>query len=559
MSRSADAPARDAALAAHDRMVEALRSGLTAPGDARPQRIDTHISTVILTATLAYKLKKPVRLPFLDFTEAAVRQALCETEVRLNRRLAPALYLGVAPVVGGPDAPRFAAPRPVADSPDPTVSAGGRPGPELAVVMRAFEQRALWAHRVPAGAVSADEARALGAAIGRFHRDRAPRRPGSVHGTAAAFQTRVRENFDTLRAAGTGCDHRLLATLERDAQARFGPLAALRDARNLDGFVRECHGDLHLGNLVTIDGVAVPFDCLEFDEALRTVDVASDVAFVMMDLAHAQRPDLAHALLDGWLAVTGDFDAVALLDDERAYRATVRAKVAALRAAQAPDAPASQASRDDCAGYLARAASFAQRPQPLLVVTHGLSGSGKSVLSAVLAAELGAVRLRSDVERKRDRGLAAHDRSGAHGAMYAPAARDAVYARLAERAAPLLAAGWPVVVDAAFLSRGQRRRFSALAATLGVRFAIADLQAPEAVLRERLAARAARGTDPSDADLAVLDAQLRTREPLDDGERALAFVWLATDPPDRSRVVGAWHAWLAARPPGPSRPGGAPE
>jgi predicted kinase len=273
---------------------------------------------------------------------------------------------------------------------------------------------------------------------------------------------------------------------------------------------------------------------------------------VMMDLAHAHRPDLAHALLDGWLEATGDFDAVALLDDERAYRAMVRAKVAALRAAQDPDAAVSQASRVACAGYLALAASFAQRPAALLVITHGLSGSGKSVLSAALAAELGAVRLRSDVERKRARGLASQDRSGAHGALYAPAARDAVYALLAERAAQLLAAGWPVVVDAAFLSRAQRRRFADLAAAVGVRFVIADLQAPDAVLRSRLAVRAARGTDASDADLAVLDVQLRTHEPLDDGERARAFAWQATDAPNRERVAGAWQGYLDAH------PGGAP-
>ena len=561
MDRPPEPPARNDALAAHERLAQALQASLAAAGEAPPRRIDTHISTVLLTPALAYKLKKPVRLPFLDFTDGATRRMLCRQEVRLNRRLAPPLYLGVAEVVGTPAAPRFSAVRAVpdvadaADAAGPPGAADGEPaGPELAVVMRAFDQQALWQHRVPAGRVAAEEARALGRVIGEFHRDGAPRRPGSAHGTAAAFEARVHENFETLRALGCA----LPPALASEALERGRRLAALRDARNREGFVRECHGDLHLGNLVTIDGVAVPFDCLEFDEALRTVDVASEVAFTMMDLEHAGRPDLAHALLDGWLEVTGDFDAVLLLDDERAYRATVRAKVAALRAAQHPAAAGAQASRDECTGYLARAASFAHRPEPLLVITHGLSGSGKSVLSAVLAAELGAVRLRSDVERKRDRGLAAHDRSGAHGAMYDSAARDAVYGGLAGRTTRLLAAGWSVVVDAAFLSRAQRQRFAQQAASLGVRCVIADLQASEAVLRERLVARAARGTDPSDADLSVLDAQLRSREPLDDSERAQAFVWQATDPPEREQVAAAWQAWLAAHPLGSHRSGEAP-
>jgi predicted kinase len=174
---------------------------------------------------------------------------------------------------------------------------------------------------------------------------------------------------------------------------------------------------------------------------------------------------------------------------------------------------------------------------------HGLSGSGKSVLSAVLAGAIGAVRLRSDVERKRLRGMATADRSGAHGAMYASTARDAVYDRLAEVSRRLLAAGQPVVVDASFLSRGQRRRFAELARDVGAAFTIADLQAPEAVLRARLAARTARGTDASDADQAVLDAQLRSHDPLDDAERTVAFVHRADDRLEPAAVAAAWRAF----------------
>jgi aminoglycoside phosphotransferase family enzyme/predicted kinase len=557
----------DDALARHARLVDALCRVLAEPG-AAPLRLETHISSVIVTPRHAYKLKKPVSLGFVDFSDPRVRRDACAEEVRLNRRLAPALYLGVVPIEGTMDAPRLGAPMLLAEGATPdaatpqaaTLSAGtprapspdagdAEPPAEHAVWMRSFAQSALWERRVPAGEVDAAEATALGASIGAFHRDRAAPRPGSPHGSAQAVGARMRDNFEALRAPAMGadaCTLRVLDTLAREADARLARLAPTLDARNRDGFVRDVHGDLHLGNIVTIDGVAVPFDCLEFDAALRTSDVADEIAFAMMDLRHAGRADLAWAFLDGWLEATGDFDAVPLLDHYRAYRAMVRAKVAAIRARQsAPDAsPTGPGSA--CEGYLRLAGDFGARAAPpVMVAMHGLSGSGKSVLSAVLAGAIGAVRVRSDVERKRLLGMAAADRSGAHGALYASAARDAVYDRLAGLARRLLAAGQPVVVDASFLSRVQRERFRDLAHGAGAVFAIADLQAPEAVLRARLAARAARGTDPSDADEAVLDAQLRSQDRLDDAERAVAFVHRADDPLEPAAVGAAWRAFAA--------------
>jgi aminoglycoside phosphotransferase family enzyme/predicted kinase len=533
-------PVADDALARHERRAAALSEVLAAPEGAAPLRIDTHVSTVLVARTRAFKLKRPVRLPFVDLTDAAERRALCRDEVRLNRRLAAALYLGVVAVLGPPERPVLG---PLRDPGDAALDEGPEAGAELAVVMHAFEQRALWSRRVPAGEVDAAEARALGAAIGEFHRDRAPPRPGSPHGSAAAFATRVRENFASLRAQVGAAHGALIDRLERDAAARHDRLAALRDARNRLGFVREGHGDLHLANVATIDGAAVPFDCLEFDEGLRTADVADELAFPTMDLQHAGRPDLAHALLDGWLEATGDFEALALLDDGCAYRATVRAKVAALDAAAHPAGD----GLARCAAYLRTADAFGARPPPVLVATHGLSGSGKSVVSAVLAAEIGAARLRTDLERKRAAGLAPESRDAAHGPLYGPGARDSVYARIADLAAGLLALGWPVVVDATCLARAQRRRLAEVAAAAGVPFVLLDLQAPEAVLRERIAARAAAGRDPSDADLAVLDAQLRAREPLDADERSIALAWDATREPTREAVAGAWRAHLAGR------------
>lgn len=535
-----DAARTDEPLAQHERRVAALRIALEVPGEARPLRLDTHVSSVLVTGRLAFKLKRPVRLPFVDLTDLTVRRRLCIEEVRLNRRLAPSLYLGVVPIVGPVDRP---VPGEAWAVDDGTPEPEWPPEAELAVRMRAFEQSGLWSHRVPAGAVGRDEARALGATIGAFHRDRAARRPASPIGSAAAFRARSIANFDTLAAMLDASGRERLAGLRRDAEARHARLAGLRDARDRDGFVRDGHGDLHLGNVTTVDGVAVPFDCLEFDEALRVGDVADEVAFATMDLRHAGRPDLGAALLDGWLQETGDFEAVALLDEGEAYRAAVRAKVAAFDAAR--DAAGGGAARRDA--YLHTAGTAGSRARPVLVAMHGLSGSGKSLVSAVLAAGIEAVRLRSDVERKRAQRLEVTSRAGAHGAMYAPSARDAVYARLATLARRLLGWGRSVVVDASFLDREHRDAFAALAADARAGFVVVDVRAPHDVLRARVAARTAAGADASDADLAVLEGQLRGYRPPGDDEAARTLRWDGTVTPSREAIEAAWRAHRSDR------------
>lgn len=519
-------PIDAAAMAAHERRVEALMASLARTGSPQPSRIDTHLSTVVVAPPFAFKLKRPVALPFVDLSDAAHRRALCADEVRLNRRLAPSLYLGVVSVDEWP--PSSPWPLDTADAP--------LPAGELAVVMRAFEPDALWAHRVPAGAVSPEDARALGDTIGTFHRDRAQPHPDAPHARATAVLARALDNVAMLRGLQAVDDPSRLDRLAQQARDRSQRLSSLRDARNRDGRVRDGHGDLHLGNLVTVDGVATPFDCLEFDAALRVSDVADDLAFALMDLHHARRADLAAALLDGWLQATGDFDAVPLLDDACAYRAMVRAKVSAIGASQRHELR----GPDPCAGYLQVAEAFgAPRPAATLAVMNGLSGSGKTVVSSLLAAQLGAVRLRSDVERKRMRGLA----PTARGAVsYASSDRDAVYLRMETVARGLLAAGWPVVIDAACLARAQRARFAALAAEAGARFAIVPVSAPEAVLRERVARRLRRGDDASDADLAVLESQLRTHEPLTAHERALAVPIDGAGEVSAASIRAAWHA-----------------
>jgi predicted kinase len=300
--------------------------------------------------------------------------------------------------------------------------------------------------------------------------------------------------------------------------ARLAPLMA---ARKRDGFVRECHGDLHLGNLAWVDGGLLVFDCLEFNPGLRWIDIQSEVAFCWMDLLQRGHADWAWLLLNLWLEQTGDYAGLALLRFYAVYRAMVRVKVAVLRAGQTAGA-ARDAALAEARTLLDLATALTQPQAVHLDITHGLSGSGKTTVTRSLMQAPGAIRLRSDVERKRMAGLDALAKSGAGvgEALYSGDATQRTYRRLAELAGALLDAGWPVIVDATFTARWQRDLLRATARTRGAEFRIRDFPVPVAVLRERIEARARAGGDASEADLAVLQYQLDSEEPLGADEEA---------------------------------------
>ncbi len=297
--------------------------------------------------------------------------------------------------------------------------------------------------------------------------------------------------------------------------------------RKRKGRVRECHGDLHLENMMLLDDEIVPFDCLEFNERLRWIDVMSDLAFAVMDLAHRGRADFAHRLLDRYLAASGDYCGLQVLPLYLVYRALVRAKVACIRAGQQADDRRREGGRlegeRDQFIDRGRAIHTASRP-PLLIITHGLSGSGKSTISAELVDELGAIRLRSDVERKRLFGIEPTSRPTAHqrAEVYSQAATRRTYDRLLELARGILNTGYPVVRRCHVSGLRSGAAQEQLAAELGVAFGILDVQASPAKLRERIEQRLAAGSDVSDADLKVLEQQLADREPLSGGDRAAA-------------------------------------
>jgi hypothetical protein len=503
---------------AHDALVRGLNAPGAYPRPAEVTHLETHISHVFLVGEYAYKIKKPLALGFLDFSTLERRRRFCEEELRINRRLAPELYLAVVPIGGSPDAPH--------------VEGDGAPI-EYAVKMRRFEQDGLLEHVLERGALTPELIDALADQVARFHAEveRAP--AGGRFGAAASIVAPALQNFDQLAPLiDTAAELTTLEALRRWTTAQHETLSALFDARQRAGFVRECHGDLHLGNIVLVDGKLRIFDAIEFNPELRWIDVVSEVAFLAMDLAARGREDFGWRFVNRYLEHTGDYDGVRLLRYYLVYRALVRAKVAAMRAAQADTGERERRTlADKCRRHLEVAQRFALGAQPVLAIHHGLSGSGKTVCSQVILETLGAIRIRSDVERKRQHGLESAQRAQAAvgEGIYQPQATLAVYARLAGLARASLAGGFPTLIDATFLERGQREAFHALARELAVPFRIAWFRAPADMLRERVARRARQGDDASDAGLAVLDHQLRSVEPLTAEEQALSVCFDTQD------------------------------
>jgi len=470
--------------------------------------VETHISYVLLSGEFAYKIKKPLSLGFLDFSSLDKRLHACQEEVRLNRRLAPAIYLDVVPITGTPAAPHIN---------------GSGEAIEYAVKMRQFPPDATLDRLEAQGRLTASQVEAIATSIARFHlQDCARAGTGSPWGSPERVWQPLAQNFQQIAPRLTDPADRLqLDTLQGWSEAEHARLAPLLAARQRDGFIRECHGDLHLGNLAWVDDQLLVFDCLEFNPELRWIDIQSEIAFCYMDLMQRGRPDFAWLFLNVWLEHTGDHAGLALLRYYAVYRALVRAKVAVLRAGQTtgPDHDAALVE----VRTLLQLATALTRPLPLrLDITHGFSGSGKTTVTQTLMQTPGAIRLRSDVERKRLAGLDALARSGSDVGqqLYAAAATHRVYGHLARLAGDLLDSGWPVIVDATCLARWQRELLREQAQSRSVAFCILDFQVAVATLRERIVRRACAGNDASEANLDVLRYQLDTADALAADEQA---------------------------------------
>ena len=488
--------------------------------------LETHISWVLLAGPQAFKFKKPLNLGFLDFSTLAQRKAACVEELRINRRTAPDLYQAVVVVLGPANAPRLV--------PLASVTAGDAVL-EYGVQMQRFGDGLLLAEQLAAGTLQAQHLDVLAGRVAQLHASAAPAPADSPWGSAALVRQQAQDSFNALAALPLPTADRQTLQMLADWTQREGErLQPLMAARHAAGQVRECHGDLHLGNLVMLADGPQLFDAIEFSDALRFIDPMADVAFLCMDLEVHGRPDLGWHFLNAWLEHTGDHAGLALLPWYLVYRALVRAMVAGLRWGQAAGNGADSqgqgaGSLRELQRYLALADRLRQPRPRWLWLAQGVSGAGKSHHSTPLVDARGVVRLRADVERKRLFGLAPLDASRAAGeavtvagGIYSADASARTYAALLERARQVLEAGFAVLVDATFLAQAQRAPFIALAQQLQLPCRILAFSAPEAVLRERVQRRLQQGGGASEATLEVLQAQLARREPLTAQEEALA-------------------------------------
>ena len=379
--------------------------------------IETHISWVFLAGDFAYKVKKPVNLGFLDFSTLAKRHHFCLEELRLNRRFAPQLYLGLNRIGGDSACPEMY----------------GRPALDYALKMRRFAQQDQLDRVLSAGRLGTRQLDRFAILIAGIHQAVAVAGPEQPYGNPQAVIDPVLENFTQISTLSSVTKSHQLAELEQWSRKCCADLHHLLQQRKAEGFVRECHGDLHLTNMAWIDDEPVLFDCIEFNDNLRWIDVINDIAFLVMDLDDRGEATLGWHFLNRYLQESGDYQGLQLLQFYKLYRAMVRIKVLCLRLGQ-PGLSDRERKLDLelYHSYLELASSYTVKPSRRLIITHGLSGSGKSTFVRKLAAGCGAIHLQSDRERKRMHGLSAtgasHSLPG--GGIYDARANDATYERL---------------------------------------------------------------------------------------------------------------------------------
>lgn len=468
--------------------------------------IETHISWVLLAGDYAYKIKKPVNFGFLNFSTLAKRQQFCSEEIRLNRRMAAKIYLEAIPIYGAHESPTFSGPGQVI---------------EYAVKMHKFPQGQLLDRLAVQGALSAKLIENLAEKLAQFHLQAASADSESHLGSPEQVSHWFNENFQHIEPHLTeDNDLKNIMTIRQWGEDQYKSLNAWLWDRKKAGCIKECHGDLHLGNIVELDGTAVCFDCIEFNEELRWIDVMSEAAFLFMDLSSRAYIEYGYHFLSVYLQVTGDYSGLRVFTYYTIYRAIVRAKVALLQ--QSPPVCATKnPEMQKYRHYIDLALKYIAAPKPSLIITHGLSGCGKSYWASRLVGPLGALQIRSDLERKRIFGYSAKDKtkSPLDNGIYTATAGKQTYDHLANLARLMIRAGYSVIVDATFLKADQRFQFQQLANELAASFLILEFTAPTEVLRERIIQREKANSDASEACEAVLGSQLIHCETLSPRER----------------------------------------
>lgn len=456
--------------------------------------VETHISWVLLTGQYAYKIKKPLNFGFLDFTTLEKRHHFCQKELELNRRLAPEIYETIIPITGTLESPQLNGEGPVI---------------EYAIKMKEFSQDNLFTKVLSRGELTEDYIEQLAETIAKFHSEIPSAQLGTPFGTPDHILAPVIQNFEQARPLiDEAQDINNLEAIQKWSLEESKKLAPIFTLRKQQGYVKECHGDIHLGNIILLDNRPVIFDCIEFNEDFRWTDVMSDVGFLIMDLIEHEKPLLANRLLNHYLEITGDYEGLRVIRYYIVYRAMVRAKIALFQKMQCADPLEKEAFQTKYRRFIKLIQNTIKPIQPKLFLMHGFSGSGKSTVAKYAASTLEGIVIRSDIERKRH--FVSETTS-----LYTEANITQIYQHLKDLTREILLAGYPIIVDATFLSSKHRQLFQNLSNELNVDYKIIDCDAPKSFLIDAVRQRALLDpNNPSDAKLDVLERQLEKNDPL---------------------------------------------
>ena len=489
--------------ATQDALLAALLRPQTYPHPVtQVEHMQTHISHVFLAGDYAYKLKKPVNLGFLDFTTLDKRERACADEVRLNARLAPDIYLGVVNLCMTNGRYRVAGEGCV---PCETIV-------DYAVRMRGMPQQGMLDRLAATARLTTDHVLDIARQMALFHTNAEHHRDMEQYGQPDSIAAPIRQNFQqTLRYIDI-CLPRARFERLRDYSENFlRDHAGIFQERIRRGRIVDGHGDLHLGNMCLFNERVVIFDCIEFNPALRAGDAINDIAFLTMDLTERKLPRLANVFLNEYLQLTGDYHGLALLDFYQVYRAYVRGKINAMQSEGAADAVQRSHAQRSAQDYFALAEQLLAPRRGGVLITCGLSGSGKSTAARQAAEQLDGIVVRSDAERKRLAGMTAqeHDTRGYSQGIYTAEMSTRTYTMLLEQARAITVAGRWAILDATYNTRALRAQAAALARELDLPFVILYCSAPYEELRHRLSQRTVQQLDISDATVTILDEQIR--------------------------------------------------
>ncbi|TLY48521.1 MAG: hypothetical protein E6K54_00515 [Gammaproteobacteria bacterium] len=476
--------------------------------------IETHVSWVILTGKYAYKIKKPVDFGFLDFSTLKKRKHFCEEELRLGQLFASEIYLAVVPITGTVEYPQI----------------NGDTGPilEYAIKMCEFSQDNLLSTLLKQGKLSTTLIDQLGQLIAEFHKKTSIAPKNSRFGLPHEVHAPTQQNFaQIIPLLSSSKDIAQIKRLERWANKQFSKHKKLFEERKEKGFIRDCHGDLHLANIIFYHDKLIFFDRLEFNEDLRWTDVIADLAFLAMDLAEKKQPKLATQLINTYLQFTGDYEGLNLLPYYLSYRAVVRAKIALFRLNQ-KDLNNEQKIdiHNDYYNFINLAESYIHFKKPNLIIMHGLAASGKSTLAKKIAIECGAIQISSDIIRKQLFNLPLYEKSNStlYGGIYTPESTEKTYNKLLDLAKIIIKAGFITIIDATFLLHSQRFMFYNLAKLLKIPFYILNCQTTDLELIQRIKKRDIKKNTISEANSSILEYQKRLIEPLSSSEKLHTLV-----------------------------------